>query len=293
MAESKVISGTKNPKKSTLIKEASDVYRAMRFLENEDRETLYALCLNAKNFVTHRELVTIGTLTSSLIHPREVFRSAIKNNSASVICVHNHPSGDPAPSRGDIDMTLRLIEAGQIIGVKLLDHIVIGNDCYFSMVEENIVGFRQSGKTESIEQKGKGYFDPVAVVEIYDEMTEHNLSLETVAGLLKKINLNGNDSKAEDLVYGLSQIIEMYIERQESILQRHVDRYRNSNIALTECAESTIQMVEQGAFTSKEVTAVNLREALHKLDIVIGRDGCFKEKAEKLKAECNRMYVSL
>lgn len=162
MGELKVIGGTKEQKKSTAITGASDVHKAMRFLEGEDRENFYILCLNAKNYVTHTELLTIGTLTNTLVHPREVFRAAIKNNSASIICVHNHPSGDPAPSAEDIRFSVRLVNAGEIIGIRVLDHVVIGNDSYFSMAEKNIVGFNQQGKTELIAQKGEGYFDPKA-----------------------------------------------------------------------------------------------------------------------------------
>lgn len=290
MAEVEVINVKEEEKKSTLIKEASDVHKVMQFLENEEKENFYIVCMNAKNHITHRELITIGTLTNSLVHPREVFRTAIKNNSVSIICVHNHPSGDPAPSREDIEFSIRLVNAGEIIGIRVLDHVIIGKNSYFSMKEKNIVGFNQQGKAESMEQKGEGYFDPEAVVEIYDEMSLHSLSLKAVASLLKE---SSSDHEDGDPRYGLSQIIEMYIERQESILRKYVDQYENSNIALTESAESTIQMIKEGAFTSKEVATVHLREAIHNLDIVIGRNGGFKGKAEKLKAECNGIYASL
>ena len=151
----KVIDGKENQKKSAPIKDASDVHKIMRFLENEDRENLYILCLSAKNYVTHIELITIGTLTNSLIHPREVYKPTIKNNSASIIVVHNHPSGDPAPSREDIEVSIRLVNVGQIIGIPLRDHVIIGKDSYFSMAEKNIVGFNQQGKAGLIAQGDK------------------------------------------------------------------------------------------------------------------------------------------
>lgn len=154
MGELKVIDGTKRQKKSTVIAGASDVHKAMRFLEGLDRENFYILCLNAKNYITHKELITIGTLTSSLVHPREVFRPSIKNNSASIICVHNHPSGIPTPSREDIEFSIRLVNAGEIIGIKVLDHVIIGKNKYFSMAEKNIVGFNQQGKAGLIAQGG-------------------------------------------------------------------------------------------------------------------------------------------
>lgn len=103
-----------------------DVYERMKFITKEDRECFYVLHLNAKNEIIGKELVSMGTLTNSLIHPREVFKAAILNNSASIICVHNHPSGDPTPSREDILITNRLVEAGALLGISVLDHVIIG-----------------------------------------------------------------------------------------------------------------------------------------------------------------------
>lgn len=90
-------------------------------------EKFWALCLDRKNRLIRRVEVTSGTATSALIHPREVFREAIKLSSAAIIAVHNHPSGDPAPSRADIQVTRQLREAAKVIGIDLLDHIVVGN----------------------------------------------------------------------------------------------------------------------------------------------------------------------
>lgn len=188
MAELKVISGKEKEKKNTLIKDASDVYKAMRFLESEDRENFYVLCLDAKNYVTHTELVSIGTLTNSLAHPREAFRAAIKNNSASVIFAHNHPSGDPAPSRDDIEFSIRLVNAGEIIGIRVLDHVIIGGKSHFSMAEENIVGFNQQGKIGLIAQKSEGHFDSKAE-ELYHKLdfarTEVMIELFKMEALIK------------------------------------------------------------------------------------------------------------
>ena len=83
--------------------------------------------------------VSIGNLNSSIVHPREVFAEAIKKSSASMILVHNHPSGDTKPSREDINITERLVEAGDIMGIKVLDHIIIGDGSYLSFKEENII----------------------------------------------------------------------------------------------------------------------------------------------------------
>jgi DNA repair protein RadC len=78
----------------------------------------------------------MGTLNASLVHPREVFRAAIKYSSASIICAHNHPSGDPAPSPEDISLTKRLVEAGQLVGIEVLDHLIIGDGRFVSLKEQ-------------------------------------------------------------------------------------------------------------------------------------------------------------
>lgn len=104
----------------------------LRYLPKEHFVCLY---LNSKNHVIGRETLSVGTLNASLVHPREVFRSAIQKNCANIICAHNHPSGDPSPSPEDIHMTRRLAEAGKIVGVELLDHIIIGDNRFVSLKE--------------------------------------------------------------------------------------------------------------------------------------------------------------
>lgn len=106
------------------------------FLEDCDREKLIVCCLNSKNEPTSITTVSVGSLNSSVVHPREVFKTAIMSNAASIIIAHNHPSGDTTPSKEDKDITLRLKEAGDIIGIKLLDHIIIGYEKYLSLKEE-------------------------------------------------------------------------------------------------------------------------------------------------------------
>lgn len=104
----------------------------LKFLQQEH---FICIFLNTKNGITGKEVISIGTLNASLVHPREVFRPAIKRSSASIICVHNHPSGNPEPSNEDISITKRLVEAGRIIGIELLDHIIIGHDSFVSLKE--------------------------------------------------------------------------------------------------------------------------------------------------------------
>lgn len=106
-----------------------------KFLDELDREELIVACLNAKNEVNSINVVSIGSLNNSIVHPREVFKTAILSNAASIVMIHNHPSGDVTPSKEDKEITLRIKESGIILGVKLLDHIIIGNDTYYSFKE--------------------------------------------------------------------------------------------------------------------------------------------------------------
>jgi len=106
------------------------------FLQDEDRECFLVVCLDTKNQPTAINVVSIGTLNSSLVHPREVFKVAILANANGVILSHNHPSGDPTPSHEDKEVTNRLIEAGKVLGIEILDHVVIGsNHRYVSLKE--------------------------------------------------------------------------------------------------------------------------------------------------------------
>ncbi|MCF6092705.1 DNA repair protein RadC [Microaerobacter geothermalis] len=108
----------------------------LRFAQQEHFVVLF---LNTKNQVIGKKIVFIGSLNASIVHPREVFREAIRRSSASLICLHNHPSGDPTPSREDIQVTKRLKEAGEIMGIELLDHIVIGDGNFISLKEKGYI----------------------------------------------------------------------------------------------------------------------------------------------------------
>jgi DNA repair protein RadC len=98
-------------------------------------ERFVCLFLNTKNQVIGRETLSVGSLNASIVHPREVFRAAIRRSSASILCAHNHPSGDPTPSAEDILLTRRLTEAGELIGIEVLDHLVIGDNRFISLKE--------------------------------------------------------------------------------------------------------------------------------------------------------------
>jgi len=101
-----------------------------------NQEHFVALFLNVKNEVLHKQTIFIGSLNSSIVHPREVFREAVKRSAASIIVAHNHPSGNPSPSPEDIEVTKRLIEAGSIMGIEVLDHVIIGDHQFLSMKEK-------------------------------------------------------------------------------------------------------------------------------------------------------------
>ncbi len=108
----------------------------MRYLQQEH---FICLFLNTKNQVTGKELVSKGTLNAALVHPREVYRAALRRNSASIIALHNHPSGDPTPSAEDIRLTKRLLDAGELVGIELLDHIIIGEQKFVSLKEQGLM----------------------------------------------------------------------------------------------------------------------------------------------------------
>jgi DNA repair protein RadC len=104
----------------------------LRYLQ---KEHFVCLFLNTKNQVIGQETLSMGSLNASIVHPREVFLAAVKRSSASIVCAHNHPSGDPAPSPEDIQITRRLAEAGELLGIELLDHIIIGDRTSVSLKE--------------------------------------------------------------------------------------------------------------------------------------------------------------
>ncbi|WP_100011954.1 RadC family protein [Lentibacillus sediminis] len=108
----------------------------MEEMRSLNQEHFVALFLNTKNQIIHRQTIFIGSLNASIVHPREVFREAVKRSAASIIVAHNHPSGDPSPSQEDIHVTRRLSESGKMIGIELLDHLVIGNRKFVSLKEK-------------------------------------------------------------------------------------------------------------------------------------------------------------
>lgn len=135
-----------------MIKESSILYKnrqinsptdaidlLQEFMGESDREKFVVLCLDTKNQPTTISVVSVGSLNSSLVHPREVFKLAILSNSNAVILCHNHPSGICTPSQEDIEVTKRLVKAGEILGIEILDHVILGDNQYASLKERGVI----------------------------------------------------------------------------------------------------------------------------------------------------------
>jgi len=122
------------------VKSPDDVYKLLtEFLENKDREYFVCLSLNRKGKVNNISTVSIGSLGNTIVLPREVFKTAILSNAASIIIAHNHPSGDITPSAEDKSVTKDLHQAGEILGIEVLDHVVVGDGEYFSFKAHGLI----------------------------------------------------------------------------------------------------------------------------------------------------------
>lgn len=108
-------------------------------LRDEIKEQFIVVCLSTSNKIIRKEIISIGNLNSSIVHPREVFKVAVENNAASIILIHNHPSGNPEPSSEDISITKKLVEAGKMMEIPVYDHIIIAGNNYTSFVDRRII----------------------------------------------------------------------------------------------------------------------------------------------------------
>lgn len=119
--------------KVTIIKSARDVFNLFsEEVKGKNKEHFFCVLLDTKNKVIKIEEVSIGILDATIIHPREIFKEAIKSSASRIVLVHNHPSGDPTPSEEDLKITKKLIGAGELLGIEVLDHVIIGGDNYYS-----------------------------------------------------------------------------------------------------------------------------------------------------------------
>ena len=122
-----------------IVQSINDVILQVGYIREKTREHFVAIYLNARNELLFRKHIFIGTLNASLVHPREIFSEALRHNAASVILVHNHPSGDPEPSEDDLEITKRISEAGKIMGIDVLDHVIITKTKVFSFKEKKLI----------------------------------------------------------------------------------------------------------------------------------------------------------
>jgi DNA repair protein RadC len=122
-----------NPSAAPVIRTPHDVFEYLKDMRDLPREHMRGMYLNAHHKIIHDEVISIGTVNSSIIHPREVFKPAIEYGAAAVILAHNHPSGEIIPSQADIEVTKQLIAAGKLIGIHLIDHVIIGKDSFMSI----------------------------------------------------------------------------------------------------------------------------------------------------------------
>ena len=127
--------------KTTPLSSSTLVADMFSFLHHETKEHFIALHLNSKNRLLCLEIVSTGSLNASIVHPREVYKAAIRESAAAILAMHNHPSGDPSPSKEDYEVTLRLKEVGDLVGISLLDHIILGERRYVSFREHRLIAW--------------------------------------------------------------------------------------------------------------------------------------------------------
>lgn len=125
--------------KEVYLASPEDVAKEVAHIRENKKENFIALYLDARNRLIHKETISIGTLNASLVHPREVFEPALTHHAAAIIVAHNHPSGDPEPSKDDREITKRLVEAGKILGIEVTDHLIVAGDTFMSFKEHGLL----------------------------------------------------------------------------------------------------------------------------------------------------------
>ena len=179
------------------------IFDACRDMASLDREHFVVLHLDGKNRIVARETVSIGSLNQAIVHPREVFKAAVHNGSAAIICVHNHPSGDPEPSDEDKAITRRLCEAGDIVGINVLDHVIVGQDAYFSFIGAGYMGNHQACTVS-----------PTPSADYTKELTGAK-RFRALAGLLLK-NLRNQAKMTQQNLFKVTGIRQSYLSSIET-----------------------------------------------------------------------------
>lgn len=126
-------------KQSTLILSPKDVWDELKDIRDHKKEHFVIFFLDSRNQEIKREIVSVGSLNASLVHPREVFEPAVRHLAAQVVIAHNHPAGDPSPSQEDSDLTKKLVDAGKLLGIEVRDHIIVSRSNYFSFREQKLI----------------------------------------------------------------------------------------------------------------------------------------------------------
>ncbi len=127
------------PGRFPTIRSLEDAYRYLKGMKKLKKEQFRGLYLNTRNKIIHDEIISIGTLTANLVHLREVFQPAIEYLAAGIIIAHNHPSGDPSPSKDDLAVTRQMVEVGKTMAIEVLDHIIIGNERHISLKDKGFM----------------------------------------------------------------------------------------------------------------------------------------------------------
>ena len=126
-------------KQSTLLLSPKDVWEELKDIRDNKKEHFVIFFLDTRNQEIKREIISIGSLNASLVHPREVFEPAVRYSAAQIIVAHNHPSGDPEPSKEDLEVTQKLVESGKILGIDVIDHVVVTKDRFLSLKKQNLI----------------------------------------------------------------------------------------------------------------------------------------------------------
>jgi DNA repair protein RadC len=116
-----------------------DVWKELRDIRDNKKEHFVIFFLDARNQIIKREIISVGSLNANLVHPREVFEPAVRNLAAQIVLAHNHPSGDPEPSEDDLEITKRLVEAGKLLGIEVIDHIIVVKEKFFSFKDKGLL----------------------------------------------------------------------------------------------------------------------------------------------------------
>jgi len=125
-------------KKSQIYLTPKDVWNELRNIRDNKKEHFVIFYLDSRNQEIKREIISIGSLNANLVHPREVFEPAVRNLAAQIILAHNHPAGDPAPSREDLEITKQLVDAGRILGIEIKDHVIVSKTNFFSFADHKL-----------------------------------------------------------------------------------------------------------------------------------------------------------